>query len=158
MRLYAQKNLLRSWPDSLQKLRSVAFVLLHDNGLRGNLTVLCHWREIRTIYLHNNKLNRNIPDCIGALPALQVLTLHNNMLVGPIPVAFGAASHLQVLTLHENALTGSIPKSFSSSPQLSFLSAFGNDLSGRIPELNLKTGCADDFSFEFHKQTIFCQT
>lgn len=28
-------------------------------------------------------------------------------------------------------------------------------MSGRIPELNLKTGCADDFSFEFHKQTIF---
>ena len=110
-RLRAEKNLLRSWPDSLQKLQRLSFVFLHENGIMGDLTVLCHWREIRTIYLHNNKFKRKIPDCIGALPLLQVLTLHDNMLVGPIPLALGAMSHLQVLTLHDNALTGSIPKS-----------------------------------------------
>ena len=126
-------------------------MLLHGNDIRNDLSALCHWVDVRSIYLHENQLAAQIPDCLGDLASLEVLTLHANSLVGHIPSSLGTMSSLKVLTLHENILTGSIPKTFSRSPQLSFFSAFRNDLSGTIPELNLQQGCADDMSFEFEK-------
>ncbi|KAI3496589.1 hypothetical protein L1887_38954 [Cichorium endivia] len=80
-----------------------------------------------------------IPDTIGNLQQLVILSLNANRFTGSIPPSIGNLKHLYWLDLTENQLTGSIPVSKGTTPGLDMLTHAkhfhlgDNQLSGSIP-------------------------
>ena len=87
-----------------------------------------------TIDLSNNKLQGEIPECIGNLNSLRGLNLSHNDLRGHIPLSFRNLKMLESLDLSSNKLSGQIPQELTSLTFLSFLNLSQNHLTGFIPQ------------------------
>nr|POE45962.1 putative leucine-rich repeat receptor-like protein kinase [Quercus suber] len=80
-----------------------------------------------------------IPDTIGNLKLLRVLSLTNNSFNGPIPASIGSLSQLYWLDLANNQLEGALPVSNATAPGLDMLlnakhfHLENNKLSGNVP-------------------------
>ncbi|KAF5952090.1 hypothetical protein HYC85_010034 [Camellia sinensis] len=80
-----------------------------------------------------------IPDTIGSLQQLRILSLNSNSFIGPIPPSIGNLSNLYWLDLADNKLSGTIPVSSGTTPGLDMLVNTkhllfdSNQLSGSIP-------------------------
>ena len=83
--------------------------------------------------LHGNHLSGPIPESLGGLPNLRVLSLHNNQLTGQIPKELAELGFLTELTLNDNSLTGEIPYTLGQAQDLEVVHVRGNRLSGCVP-------------------------
>jgi Leucine-rich repeat (LRR) protein len=63
-------------------------------------------RQIKNVYLNDNKLVGTIPSVLVNSSELYFLTLNNNDLVGTIPSIFGNLHQLQYFDVSGNQLVG----------------------------------------------------
>ena len=84
--------------------------------------------------LFKNRLSGEIPEELGDLSNLAVLSLSDNRLSGEIPEELGDLSNLTGLSLFKNRLSGEIPEELGDLSNLTGLSLLDNRLSGEIPE------------------------
>lgn len=101
---------------------------------KGTETQYDKINEVLTfIDLSSNRLDGDIPECIGNLQDLRSLNLSNNILTGHIEPSLGNITLLESLDLSHNELSGGIPQELK---QLKWLSSFDvsyNHLRGSIP-------------------------
>ena len=83
--------------------------------------------------LQANQLVGAIPESLGNLSNLFVLSLEGNDLIGSIPDTIGSLTRLFFIDLGSNNLTGSIPAAISNMDNLFNLQLDNNQLSGEIP-------------------------
>ena len=108
-----------------------------------------HIGRVVGIHLDENSLTGQIPEELGNLGSLQLLSLKNiliscengcktssptaNRLTGPIPGKLGSPDSLTLLELSYNQLTGEIPVELGNLIRLEVLGLNGNQLGGEIP-------------------------
>ena len=90
-------------------------------------------KGIRNLYLGENILSGEIPDCWMNFQSLKVLNLGNNNFTGNLPLSMGTLSSLQSLHLQKNTLFGKIPESFKNCTQLLALNIADNQFSCNVP-------------------------
>ncbi|KAH7427029.1 hypothetical protein KP509_10G026700 [Ceratopteris richardii] len=105
-------NLQGRIPD-LSHMENLQYLDLSMNQLEGEMPSKLPIR-LTTIDLSSNKLNGKIPEIIGRLPNLQLLSLKNNNFSGSIPPSFGTGKYFTssngeiILDLQNNSLS-SVP-------------------------------------------------
>lgn len=91
-------------------------------------------RQIYTsLDLSKNQLSGDVPDSIGGLKSLKLLSISYNKLSGRIPISFGDLESLESLDLSHSTLSGEIPQTFEKLVQLTVLELSDSKLKGRIP-------------------------
>ncbi|XP_058216950.1 receptor-like protein 33 [Rhododendron vialii] len=85
-----------------------------------------------TIDFSSNNFSGEIPNVIGKLNSLIVLTFSHDSLTGHIPSSLGDLESLESLDISSNQLTGRIPSQLTSLPFLAFLNLSWNRLHGPI--------------------------
>lgn len=114
--------------------KRLQYLLLPRGGMTGKLPEsLCDAVHLNTLWLFQNKLEGEIPGCLGRLKSLAGLELSDNMLSGSIPQGLGEASNLTDLYLSRNNLTGELPTSLGNLRHLEILDLSDNMLVGGIP-------------------------
>ncbi|TQE07422.1 hypothetical protein C1H46_007075 [Malus baccata] len=109
-------------------------VLYLDNNLLDGEIPDCwlHWPNLTAVNLEFNNLTGKIPSSIGNLLSLRSLHLRNNSLSGELPVSLQNCKLLLLLDLAENKFVGGIPIWFGQS--LVLLSLRSNKFHGAIPD------------------------
>eukprot|EP00897_Mesotaenium_endlicherianum_P010867 jgi/Mesen1/9809/ME000007S09873 len=82
--------------------------------------------------LHDNDLGGPLPDTLGQMLQLQVMTLSNNALGGSLPASFSQLSNLTELTARNCSLSQSVP-TLGGMPNLMKLDLSHNNLTGDFP-------------------------
>ncbi|XP_042034612.1 probable LRR receptor-like serine/threonine-protein kinase At3g47570 [Salvia splendens] len=89
---------------------------------------------LRKLYLGVNDFRGKIPEEIGNLSQLEVLSIPDSSLTGNIPSSVFNISSLKFMDLSNNSLSGNIPSDMCDSlPNIEVLSLWTNQLSGEIP-------------------------
>ncbi|XP_023156689.1 protein NSP-INTERACTING KINASE 3 isoform X2 [Zea mays] len=106
-----------------------------NKNLSGTLSpAIGKIRSLRYLLLHQNAISGPIPDTIGRMKLLEVLDLSNNHFSGSIPSTLGNLANLQYLRLNNNSLSGPIPESLATDALMIFnLDVSFNNLSGHRP-------------------------
>ncbi|MBA0665351.1 hypothetical protein Goklo_005212, partial [Gossypium klotzschianum] len=85
------------------------------------------------LVIEQNKIMGRIPNGIGNLINLEVLSALENQLSGPIPFEIGRLQKLNIFFAYTNFLSGSIPNSIGNLTMLIKLALNENSLQGSIP-------------------------
>ena len=83
--------------------------------------------------LASNKLTGEIPESIGNLNQLELLSFNDNKLTGSIPENIGDLDSLKYIYLQRNKFSGQIPQSIGNLEKVKRLYLHSNNLSGEIP-------------------------
>ncbi|PRQ35105.1 putative protein kinase RLK-Pelle-LRR-XII-1 family [Rosa chinensis] len=89
--------------------------------------------KLTQLLVGSNLIAGMIPETLGNLNNLILLSLDYNLLTGVIPASFGKLQKLQLLLLQVNKLSGQIPSSLGNLTQLFHLILAVNNLEGSIP-------------------------
>ncbi|XP_057792812.1 receptor-like protein EIX1 [Salvia miltiorrhiza] len=111
-------------------------IQLSGNMFSGSISSICkipQYRQLRRLYLSNNKLAGEIPNCWDKMPNLDSLNLADNSFSGEIPRSFGSLLHLFALQLRGNNLSGELPSTLRLCQHLRLVDVGGNALTGEIP-------------------------
>jgi Leucine-rich repeat (LRR) protein len=108
-------------------------VALINKGLKMEL-VGSGFTIYKTIDVSGNRLEGDIPESIGLLKEVIVLSMSNNAFTGHIPPSLSNLSNLQSLDLSQNRLSGSIPGELGKLTFLEWMNFSHNRLEGPIPE------------------------
>lgn len=130
---------------------SLALVSIYNNTLGSGWSNKTNWlvpgRSISTWYgvrlnaagcvesliMATNKMNGALPDSVGLLQGLKILSLPNNNLGGNLPVSIGNLTALEEINLSNNSLNGPIHSQFGNLTQLKKLQLSLNNFSGNLP-------------------------
>ncbi|KAJ0763861.1 putative non-specific serine/threonine protein kinase [Helianthus annuus] len=102
-------------------------------GPSSNTSECSHY-ALEVLEADANDLNGSIPESVGKLNNLRVLSLWSNSFTGSIPKALERLRSLEALDLSENKLTGSVPTFLGNLTKIDLLSLVSNLLTGPIPE------------------------
>ncbi|XP_068314356.1 receptor-like protein EIX1 [Pyrus communis] len=121
--------------DRMDESKQMTSLYLRNNHLTGEIPECwMNWKNLIVINLDNNHLTGNIPSTIGDLIFLQSLQLRNNHLSGEVSLSLQKCRNLIVVDLGENDFVGSIPTWIGKSlSQLMVLVLRSNKLHGDIP-------------------------
>jgi hypothetical protein len=112
-----------------EKRGFVTDLIFFNLGMTGPIPeVIGDLVNLELLSLGNNQLTGPIPEAIGNLVYVESLSLSDNQLTGPIPVAIGNLVYLNFLFLSDNQLTGSIPETIGNQANLHVLYLYGNEL------------------------------
>ncbi|XP_040365852.1 probable LRR receptor-like serine/threonine-protein kinase At3g47570 [Rosa chinensis] len=119
----------------LTNCSNLEIVDLSSNNFGGVLpnSVANFSTQLTKLYLGRNQIAGTIPETLGNLNNLILLTLEVNLFTSIIPASLGKLQKLQILYLYSNRLSGWIPSSLGNLTQLSELTIFENELEGSIP-------------------------
>ncbi|KAG4174712.1 hypothetical protein ERO13_A11G138050v2, partial [Gossypium hirsutum] len=112
---------------------------LSKNMFSGTLSTLCSLinYNLNHVYLSDNQLSGNLPDCWMNFKQLIVLRLRSNEFFGNIPTTLCKLNHLQLLNLSLNHLSSTIPTCLQNLTAMtkkgSSNATVNNNLSGEIP-------------------------
>ncbi|KAK6115741.1 hypothetical protein DH2020_008010 [Rehmannia glutinosa] len=106
---------------------------LNDNYFTGELPKEMSANKLGSLVLSNNWISGKIPEAIGNLTGLQILSLDLNKLSGEIPGEIFNLKKLSMLNFSGNNLTGEIPGFISRISHLTFIDLSRNNLEGVIP-------------------------
>ncbi|XP_031248974.1 receptor-like protein EIX2 [Pistacia vera] len=120
---------------AVNESKNLQILYLKDNSLFGELPdCWTNWQNLEVLDLGENKFIGNLPNSMGKLNSLRSLHLHNNNFSGNIPISFKNCTKLLVLNLHENRFVGNVPlwlgERFSS---LMILILRSNKFQGSLP-------------------------
>jgi hypothetical protein len=88
------KKLSGSFPQEILGAKKLTYLDLRFNSSSGAVPPELFTLDMDTIFLNNNYFDQNLPDNIGATPAI-FITLQSNKFIGPIPKSIGQAKNLQ---------------------------------------------------------------
>lgn len=126
-------NLLTDFPD-IWNLTKLEIVGLGRNDISGPIPIeIGKLKNLKKIYLENNKISGNIPEEIYSLTKLEVLSLAENELTGEISPKIGNLQNLYNGIFNDNKLTGKLPSEIGSLTKIIYLSVFNNNFSEDIP-------------------------
>ncbi|KAM5587964.1 putative LRR receptor-like serine/threonine-protein kinase [Rosa sericea] len=119
----------------LANLKNLKHLAFSKNPLNANLPISFRnlSSSLQNVYLYNCNMRGTIPDDIGNLSSLIVLSMYENKLSGSIPTSMGTLKNLQALSLGDNNFQGHIPDELCQLQNLFMLGLYGNQLSGSIP-------------------------
>uniref|UniRef100_A0ACD5YEQ7 Uncharacterized protein n=1 Tax=Avena sativa TaxID=4498 RepID=A0ACD5YEQ7_AVESA len=135
-------NMLESYDsEGLQFITSLAncsqlrWLALGSNYFEGQLpgSIVNFSRTLEKFWIVDNRINGSIPQDIGNLVGLHLLTLAINYMSGVIPESIGKLENLIELQVYNNNLSGLLPSSLGNLSHLSRLYADSNNLEGPIP-------------------------
>ncbi|AES75306.1 LRR receptor-like kinase family protein [Medicago truncatula] len=89
--------------------------------------------ELKYLFMGGNQISGKIPDELGNLVGLILLTMEYNFFEGIIPTTFGKFQKMQLLSLDGNKLSGGIPPFIGNLSQLFKLVLDHNMFQGIIP-------------------------
>ncbi|KAL1150414.1 hypothetical protein V6Z11_A10G258100 [Gossypium hirsutum] len=120
---------------SLVNATKLKFLYIGTSNFGGELpecisnfsTTLLH------LVIEQNKIMGRIPNGIGNLINLEVLSVLENQLSGPIPFEIGRLQNLNIFFAYTNFLSGTIPNSIGNLTMLIKLALDENNLQGSIP-------------------------
>ncbi|XP_072058336.1 receptor-like protein EIX2 isoform X2 [Arachis hypogaea] len=128
-------NLSDISPFLCQKMkgkRNLETLFISDNALSGEIpNCLMNWTSLLQVDLRNNNLTGKIPHSIGSLSRLIFLSLEKNKLFEEIPLSLKDCKNLQYLILGGNAFSGTIPSWINQ--RIKILQLGSNQFSGNIP-------------------------
>ncbi|HMJ68559.1 MAG TPA: hypothetical protein VK508_06680, partial [Cyclobacteriaceae bacterium] len=111
-------------------------VILNANNLNGRLPdQLGDLKELKLLSVFDNNLSGQIPARLGECTKVLQLLLYGNKFSGSIPESFRYLTSMSTLYLHTNLLSGVIPSTFSSLTNLVHLDLHGNELTGPVPSI-----------------------
>jgi Leucine-rich repeat (LRR) protein len=96
---------------------------------------ICLSKKINVFIMSFSVLSGTIPECLGNMTQLQMLTLSNNGFESTIPSSLGSLFNLKSLLFQNNRLTGTIPLSFANLTTLKLLNLENNLLTGSLDVL-----------------------
>ncbi|KAJ4800339.1 Receptor-like protein kinase [Rhynchospora pubera] len=134
--LAADSNLFHgSIPPSIGNLSStLSKIYLGGNQISGTIpNSVGQLRSLTLLSIGNNMISGEIPREISHLEQILELDLAKNNLTGKIPDALGNLSRITQLNLNENNLNGNIPTSFGAFDNLLLIDLSNNNLEGTIP-------------------------
>ncbi|MED6183094.1 hypothetical protein PIB30_034935 [Stylosanthes scabra] len=115
-------------------------LFISDNELSGEIpNCLMNWTSLLQVNLRNNNLTGKIPHSIGSLSRLIFLSLEENKLsgenqfMGQISQDIDKLAALESLDLSSNLFSGQIPQSMSGMSFLEVLNLSCNNFEGKIP-------------------------
>ncbi len=105
-------------PACISSMQNLGILQLNNNFLSGSIpsglcSVTHSWWQLN-LELSNNHFIGSLPDCLGTIPALKMLSVGGNSLTGSIPSSLCVATQLQQLSLTPNSFTGSVPSCLAS--------------------------------------------
>ncbi|KAH6776259.1 hypothetical protein C2S52_013820 [Perilla frutescens var. hirtella] len=120
---------------SLTKCRRLNELVIAENPLGGKLpTTIGNFSANLTIFAaYRCMIHGEIPQEIGSVTNLAMLSLFDNELTGNIPTNIVGLQKLQQLYLRNNKITGFIPLEFCSLGNLGALDLRQNQISGTVP-------------------------
>ncbi|MFN8316114.1 MAG: hypothetical protein U0T32_06685 [Chitinophagales bacterium] len=127
-----KQNQLPDFPTSLTKCKSLRYLNLNGNNLIsipetvGDLSVLEELRLDNNFFNRFDKKIKLIPESIGKLSKLKVLTLRDNV-IEHLPSSIGNLKNLELLDLRDNLLSD-LPESICSLTKLTYLDLKTNEL------------------------------
>ncbi|WMV60167.1 hypothetical protein MTR67_053552 [Solanum verrucosum] len=92
-------------------------------------------KSLNILSLHRCQFSGSIPDSIGNLTQITELILSFNHFTGHIPSTISKLKHLTCLDLSSNSFSGEILDVFSNLQKLSYLDLSSNSFSGEIPDV-----------------------
>jgi Leucine-rich repeat (LRR) protein len=134
-----QNNLNGPIPESITQLTRLTSLKLGSNNLGGDGSraipdFLGDLTNLWVLSLSGNQFIGQIPDSLGNLTKLRSLFLSKNPIGGTIPAFLGGLTHLKTLSMHNNELSGSL-QPLENLANLQKLWLYNNDLSGTIEVL-----------------------
>lgn len=105
----ANGQLTGGLPSSIFKMQNLKQLDLDKNAMDGEL-IIDGEGSIERLDINFNNFSGSI-DFLASFPNLVEAQLDNNMFDGTIPDNLGSLTNLRILTLHGNALTGTMPQS-----------------------------------------------
>ncbi|ORX60763.1 L domain-like protein [Piromyces finnis] len=122
-------------PDFLSKLKNLNTLELMENYLEKDFPdAVIKISSLKTLYIKNNNIGGNIPESIDELSELEYLYIRNNLIKGKIPKSIGNLKNIKEIHLDNNLLEGEIPKSIGDLTHIKKLHLNGNKLTEKIPE------------------------
>ncbi|PPD91822.1 hypothetical protein GOBAR_DD11229 [Gossypium barbadense] len=122
-------------PLSIGELSSLKFFDVTDNQLNGSLfELVCNssLTGMSALFIDNNLLIGEIPDCWKYWEYFAYLNLANNNLTGKIPPSLGYTNPC-LLNLRNNTMFGELPSTLQNSSRLLMLDLSENHFSGSVP-------------------------
>ncbi|XP_071704079.1 receptor-like protein EIX2 [Rutidosis leptorrhynchoides] len=107
---------------------------LNNNKFTGPVSSLCNLTMLKLLNLSNNKLSGKLPNCWKDFDRMSILNLEFNQFTGSIPDSMGALFYINMMSWLGNSLTGELPLSLQNCTELKLLDLGENQLSGTIPE------------------------
>ncbi|XP_071921472.1 uncharacterized protein [Coffea arabica] len=125
-----------SFVSSLANSKNLRKLSVSNNPLNGILpdSVGNLSASLQTMYAYGCGLRDRIPDRIGNLSNLIILSLYNNQLTGSLPITVTGLLKLQAIMLHINKLSQVSLEYFCSFNNLGVISLSFNQIVGSIPE------------------------
>nr|KAJ0191418.1 hypothetical protein LSAT_V11C800409950 [Lactuca sativa] len=109
-------------------------LLLEYNLFNGSIPrSLCRRTDLEGLDLSRNMLSGKIPNCMGNLQGLAIMSISSNQLSGAIPSSIALISSLFWLNLNKNNFTGEVPPELGNLQGLRVLDLGDNKLYGNIP-------------------------
>ncbi|XP_027183863.1 probable LRR receptor-like serine/threonine-protein kinase At3g47570 [Coffea eugenioides] len=120
---------------SLTKCRNLTELVIGENPLNGTLPAsIGNFSTSLQIFDSSGcNIRGTIPDQIGNLTRVSLLSLSDNNLIGTIPSTIDGLQSLQQLYLDNNKITGSVPDNICSLQKLGAIGLRGNQISGAVP-------------------------
>jgi Leucine-rich repeat (LRR) protein len=123
-------------PDSIYSIPNLSHLYLSSNLFSGQLSshAIANASALVVLDLFKNAFTGNLPDGIGHLLSLQILSLQENpgFAGSTIPPSFGNLSQLKHLWMGNIGLVGRIPQEFSKLQFLETLQLQDNQLTGPL--------------------------
>ncbi|XP_073130605.1 inactive leucine-rich repeat receptor-like serine/threonine-protein kinase At1g60630 [Henckelia pumila] len=113
----------------LDQLRVLSF---KKNSLSGQIPELSGLKNLKSLFLNDNKFSGGIPANLALLRHLKTIDVSGNGLSGQIPRSLVDLPRLYMLYLQDNQLTGDVPAFDQNS--LRFFNVSNNALAGEIPK------------------------
>ncbi|TYI62703.1 hypothetical protein E1A91_D10G265800v1 [Gossypium mustelinum] len=113
----------------------LGFVNVAENNFGGEFPecISNFSSNLRGLEMGGNNIWGRIPDRIGNLINLEVISVSINQLSGPIPFNIGSLQKLKQFSADNNGLSGTIPHSIGNLIALTELDLSSNNLQGSIP-------------------------
>ncbi|CDP16049.1 unnamed protein product [Coffea canephora] len=133
---YSSSSSELSWINSLANCKHLKVLIASENPLNGFLpnSVGNLSTSLEQLSAYNCHLRGSIPDEIGNLSGLTILSLYSNKLSGMLPITMKYLENLQGIDLHDNKLSKTCLNYLCVLKNLGGVNFGENQISGSIPE------------------------
>lgn len=119
--------------ESVGQLSLLRFLNMEHNLFTSIPEAIGLLTNLEVVTAFSNRVKGELFTRMGGLNMLRVLDLHENILSGPIPTEVGLLSNLRYLDLSSNMFTGKVPSQLGGLSNLIDLLLNSNQLTGTFP-------------------------